>query len=80
MRAIMFFILSFSLVVDYKYREKGEKTMQSNGFVICDEQGRSCPRSQSGVEVHGVDRVDRDKEADGSGNHRPQYRHMRKLY
>ena len=32
-----------------------------------------CSRSQGGVEVAGVDRVDRYKEADGCGNHRPAY-------
>ncbi len=32
MRAIMFFILSFSFVVDYKYNKKVEKRTVKEGF------------------------------------------------
>ena len=57
MRAIMFFILSFSFVVDYKYRKKDENRLYFNGFCAFRLGRVYCPRPQGGVEVAGVDRM-----------------------
>lgn len=54
----MFFILSFSLVVEYKYSKKVEKRDVKEGFDYFRQDHVHCPRPQGGDEVYGVDRVE----------------------
>lgn len=61
MRAIMFFILSFSLVVHYKYSKKVEKRDINEGYDYFRQDHVYCPRPQGGNEMDGVDRVERWK-------------------
>lgn len=55
----MFFILSFSFVVDYKYRKKDENRLYFNGFCVFRLGRVYCPRSQSVSGVAGVDKLGR---------------------
>lgn len=58
MRAIMFFILSFSLVVDYKYSKKVEKRDVKEGFDYFRQDHVHCPRPQGGDEAYDLDKVE----------------------
>lgn len=57
MRAIMFFILSFSFVVEYKYSKKVKKRAVKDSFDYFRQIHVYCPRPQGGDKVHGVDGV-----------------------